>query len=164
MNVDGGGGGVALLAHRASLPFGLSLDLEAGAGFGYSREASGGEFWRELWVAAPVGDHLIEGYVDLLYRSLGGLVIVDWKTDHVDGDDDVRAKLARYRLQGASYAAAVEAATGEPVHRVVFAFLREDGAVEAELDDLPAAMAEVRARTAELAVASATIESISQLG
>ena len=129
-----------------------------------AREASSGEFWRELWVAAPVGDHLIEGYVDVLYRSLGGLVIVDWKTDHVDGDDDVRAKLARYRLQGASYAAAVEAATGEPVHRMVFAFLREDGVVEAELDDLPAAMAEVRARTAELAAASATIETLSQLG
>ena len=47
---------------------------------------------------------------------------------------------------------------------MVFAFLREDGVVEAELDDLPAAMAEVRARTAELAAASATIETLSQLG
>ncbi len=129
-----------------------------------AREASRSDFWRELWVAAPVGDYLIEGYVDLLYRNQGGLVIVDWKTDHVEGDDDVRSKLARYRLQGASYAAAVEAATGEVVQRVVFAFLSEEGVVEAELPELPAALAEVRARTAELADASATVETLAQLG
>ena len=128
-----------------------------------AREASSGEFWRELWVAAPVGDHLIEGYVDLLYRSPDGLVIVDWKTDHVEGDDHVQAKLARYRLQGASYAAAVEAATGEVVRRVVFAFLNEAGVLEAELTDLAAAVAEVQERAAELAEASATIETLAQL-
>ncbi|MEO1063223.1 MAG: UvrD-helicase domain-containing protein [Actinomycetota bacterium] len=120
-----------------------------------ARAAATSRHWRELWVAAPVGDHLIEGYVDLLVRTDDGLVVVDWKTDHVDGDDDVAAKLDRYRLQGASYAAAVEEATGEPVVRVVFAFLAEDGAVEAELPDLAAAVAEVRARTAELAALSA---------
>ncbi|MEM8902451.1 MAG: UvrD-helicase domain-containing protein [Actinomycetota bacterium] len=114
--------------------------------------------WRELWVAAPVGDHLVEGYVDLLVRTDEGLVVVDWKTDHVDGDDDVADKLARYRLQGASYAAAVEEATGERVARVVFAFLAEDGAIEAELADLDGATAEVRTRTAELAVLSAATD------
>ena len=128
-----------------------------------AQQACSGEFWRELWVAAPVGDKLIEGYVDLLYRTADGLVIVDWKTDHVAGDDDVQTKLARYRLQGASYAAAVEVATGETVSRVVFAFLHEAGVVEAEVIDLPAAVAEVRARAAELADASATIETLTQL-
>jgi hypothetical protein len=81
-------------------------------------------------------------------------VVVDWKTDHVEGDDDVAAKLERYRLQGASYAAAVEAATDQSVVRMVFAFLREDGATEAELPDLRRAIAEVRDRAAELADAS----------
>ena len=90
-------------------------------------------------------------------------MIVDWKTDHVAGDDDVQTKLARYRLQGASYAAAVEVATGETVSRVVFAFLHEAGVVEAEVIDLPAAVAEVRARAAELADASVTIETLTQL-
>jgi len=127
-------------------------------------EAAAGEFWRELWVAAPVGDHLIEGYVDLLYRRRDGLVIVDWKTDHVDGDHDVAVKLERYRLQGASYAAAVEAATGESVTRMVFVFVNEDRVVEAELPDLAGAVADVRARTAELAAASAAIEAISEPG
>jgi len=123
-----------------------------------AQAAAAAQHWRELWVAAPVGDHLIEGYVDLLYRTDAGLVVVDWKTDHVVGDDDVAAKLSRYRLQGASYAAAVEAATGETVARVVFAFLREDGATEAELPDLRDAIAEVRDRAAELARASASVD------
>ena len=121
-----------------------------------AREAVSGDFWRELWVAAPIGGHLVEGYVDLLYRTLGGLVVVDWKTDHVEDDAAVSAKVARYRLQGAAYAAAVEAATGEPVHRMVFAFLGDDGAVEADLPDLRAAIDEVRATTGALADASAT--------
>ena len=116
-----------------------------------ARTAASSPHWRELWVAAPVGDHLVEGYVDLLVRTDEGLVVVDWKTDHVEGDDDVTAKLARYRLQGASYAAAVEEATGERVARVVFAFLGEGGATEAELPGLADAIAEVRSRTAELA-------------
>ena len=125
-----------------------------------AREAAAGEFWRELWVAAPIGDHLVEGYVDLLFRTLGGLVVVDWKTDHVDDDAAVAAKVARYRLQGAAYAAAVEAATGEPVHRMVFVFLNDDGPIEVELPDLAAAVAEVRGSTAELAVASAAAEAV----
>jgi ATP-dependent exoDNAse (exonuclease V) beta subunit len=120
------------------------------------------EHWRELWVAAPLdgqGDILIEGYIDLLYRDADGdLVIVDWKTDHVEGDDDVAAKLERYRLQGASYAAAIEAATGETVARVVFSFLREDGATEADLPDLRAAIDEVRRRAGELARESDTAD------
>ena len=122
-----------------------------------SRAAAMSEHWRELWVAAPLGaqgDFLVEGYVDLLFRTAEGLVVVDWKTDQVDDHDDLEAKVARYRLQGASYAAAVEAATGEPVVRVVFVFLREDGATEADLPDLPRAIDEVHERAAELAVAS----------
>ncbi len=119
-----------------------------------AREAAAGEFWRELWVAAPIGDHLVEGYIDLLYRTLGGLTVVDWKTDHVEDDAAVSAKVARYRLQGAAYAAAVEAATGEPVHRMVFVFLGDDGAIEAELPDLRAAIEQVRSTTGELADAS----------
>ncbi|MEZ5247309.1 MAG: UvrD-helicase domain-containing protein [Acidimicrobiales bacterium] len=128
---------------------------QAGVDSSVARAAARSEHWRELWVAAPIGTFLIEGYVDLLYRTAEGLVVVDWKTDRIDGDDDVAVKLERYRLQGASYAAAVEAATGEPVIRVVFAFLREDGATEAELPDLRDAIAEVHARAAELADASA---------
>ena len=106
-------------------------------------EAVAGEYWRELWLAAPVGASLIEGYIDLLYRTPAGLVVVDWKTDKVKDADDITAKVARYRLQGAAYAAAVESATGETVNRMIFVFLRESGPVEAELPDLRLAITEV---------------------
>ena len=104
--------------------------------------------WREMFVAAPFGERLVEGYVDLVYRSPDGLVVVDWKTDTVAGDDDVDAKLARYRLQGAAYAAALEAVTGEPVARMVFVFLGRDGAIERELPDLRGAVEEAKAAVA----------------
>ena len=104
-----------------------------------AREAASTWHGRELFVAAPLGDQLVEGYIDLVYRSPDGLVVVDWKTDTVAGDDDIDAKLARYRLQGAAYVAALEAATGEPVARMVFVFLNRAGATEAALPDLPGA-------------------------
>ena len=116
-----------------------------------AQQASTTEHWREVWVAATVGDCLVEGYIDLLYRHGSGLVVVDWKTDHVDDDDDIAAKLERYRLQGASYVAAIEAATKLTVERMVFVFLREDGAIERDLPDLRSAVAEVQQRTHELA-------------
>ena len=123
-----------------------------------ARQAAAGEHWREVWVAATVGDCLVEGYIDLLYRHGSGLVVVDWKTDHVDGDDDVAAKLERYRLQGASYAAAIEAATSLTVERMVFVFLAPDGAIERDLPDLRSAVAEVQQRTRELAELSGSAE------
>ena len=116
-----------------------------------AQQASATEYWREVWVAATVGDCLMEGFIDLLYRDGSGLVVVDWKTDRVDDDDDIATKLDRYRLQGASYVAALEAATALTVERMVFVFLSEDGAIERELPSLRSAVAEVQQRTHELA-------------
>ena len=116
----------------------------AGLATSVARAAAASRHWRELWVAAPVAGRLVEGYIDLLYEGPDGLVVVDWKTDRVESDDDTSALLARYRLQGAGYAAAVEAVTGRPVARMVFGFLRPEGAVEADLPDLSAAIEEVR--------------------
>ena len=118
-------------------------------------EAIAGEYWREMYVAAPLTDDLVlEGYIDLLYRTADGLVVVDYKTDAVPDDATLAAKLARYRLQGATYALAVEEATGETVARVVFAFLREDGATERDVVDLRGAIDEVRANAAASASAA----------
>ncbi len=50
-----------------------------------------------------------------------------------------------YRTQGASYAIAVEHASGEPVARVVFVYLTAAGPIEQEIDDLALAVEEVRA-------------------
>ena len=81
-------------------------------------------------------------------------MVVDYKTDAVPDDATLAAKLARYRLQGATYALAVEEATGETVARVVFAFLREDGATERDVVDLRGAIDEVRANAAASASAA----------
>ena len=101
-----------------------------------------GRRWRELYVAAPVGERgrLIEGYIDLLYEDANGeLVVVDYKTDA-----DLETAPDRYRLQAATYALALETTLGRPVARAVFVFCRPDGAIEREVADLPAAIGEVR--------------------
>ncbi len=76
---------------------------------------AGAEHWRELFVAAPVGDRILEGYVDLLVRTPDGLVIVDYKTDQWSGDVQSSERIARYRIQLAAYAAALDAVLDEPV-------------------------------------------------
>ena len=151
------GRGLEALAARQAAAEGVSARTPAVAQLaraalhtGVAREAAAAEHWRELFVAAPFGDRLLEGYIDLAYRGPEGLVVVDWKTDTVAGGDGIEAKLARYRLQGAAYAAALEAVTGEPVARMVFVFLDQVGAVEAELPDLRAAVDEAKAAVAPL--------------
>src|SRR5262249_39741993 len=62
-------------------------------------EAAGSPHWREVYVAAPVGDTLLEGYIDLLYRTPDGLVVVDYKTDHLPDEPSVDARLAHYARQ-----------------------------------------------------------------
>jgi ATP-dependent exoDNAse (exonuclease V) beta subunit len=98
-----------------------------------------------MYVATPVARTTLEGYVDLVYRRPDGLVVVDYKTDAWRDDTDLDDKVARYRLQGAAYAVALEQATGAPVAECVFLFLGEGEARERVVSDLPAAMREVRA-------------------
>ncbi len=107
------------------------------------QEAAAAPHWREIYACTPLGDRLLEGYVDLLYRGADGLVVVDHKTAATAEPAELDRRVQGYRLQGAAYAVAVGAATGEPVTRVVFLFLTPSGAVERELDDLAAAMADV---------------------
>ncbi|MGY6500658.1 MAG: UvrD-helicase domain-containing protein [Acidimicrobiales bacterium] len=99
---------------------------------------------REVYVAAPLGDRVLEGYVDLLVETPEGLVVVDYKTDAVRSDADVDAKLAGYELQAAAYAVALEASTGLSVARCRFVFCRTGGAIERDVSDLPGAMDRVR--------------------
>ncbi len=108
------------------------------------REAASNRHWREVYVGVPLGgDRTLEGYVDLLYRRADGLVVADYKTGPTGLDADLDPLVARYRTQGASYAHAVAAATGEPVVAVVFVFLTPDGPIDRPLADLDAAVAEV---------------------
>jgi ATP-dependent exoDNAse (exonuclease V) beta subunit len=100
---------------------------------------------KELYVAAPVGQRLIEGYVDLLIETPEGLVIVDYKTDGVRSDAELDEKLAGYELQGAAYALALQEVTGRPVVDCRFVFCRPSGAIERSVPNLRDAVERARA-------------------
>ena len=107
-------------------------------------EAAAGQHWREVYVCTPVDSRMLEGYIDLLYRTPDGLVVVDYKTASTAAADELDRRIASYRNQGASYALTVGAVTGEPVARVTFLFLTPEGAVERHLGDFDAAVRHVR--------------------
>ncbi len=108
------------------------------------RAASQTRHWREIFVAAPIGGRLLEGYIDLLYQSNDGLVVVDHKTDAWRDEHELAAKVERYRIQTAAYAVAVEAATGLQVKSAVLLFLSPDIAIERVVPELSTAKEEVR--------------------
>ncbi|MDP2950423.1 MAG: 3'-5' exonuclease, partial [Chloroflexota bacterium] len=80
--------------------------------------------WREVPVACPVGDGVLEGFIDLLFDEGDGLVVVDFKTDVLESEAEVAEAMERYRLQGGAYALALQHATGRPVKEVAFLFLQ----------------------------------------
>ena len=87
------------------------------------RAIRSGHWWREVPVAAPFGPGIVEGFIDLLFQEEDGFVIVDYKTDALRSDDDIRKAMRRYELQGGGYALALTAATGVHVKEVSFLFL-----------------------------------------
>jgi ATP-dependent exoDNAse (exonuclease V) beta subunit len=140
--------GVAAQCEAEAIP-GRAADVRAlvasALGAPSVQEAARSPHWREVYACTPVGDRLLEGYVDLLYRGPDGLVVVDYKTASVTDPAELDGRLHAYRLQGGSYALAVAQATGEPVVRVTFLFLTPAGPVERHLADLPAIAEEIRA-------------------
>jgi ATP-dependent helicase/nuclease subunit A len=107
-------------------------------------EAASSPHWREIYSCTPHEGRLLEGYIDLLYRGAEGLVVVDYKTAATSDPALLDQRVEGYRLQGASYALTVATSTDEPVVRVTFLFLTPDGAVERDLSDLDASVADVR--------------------
>lgn len=87
------------------------------------RAVSSDRFWREVPVVIPMGDGVLEGFIDLLFEEDDSLVVVDYKTDYLEGED-AQAGTDRYKLQAGSYALAVQKATGKPVKEVIFLFLQ----------------------------------------
>jgi ATP-dependent helicase/nuclease subunit A len=109
------------------------------------RVVDGADHRRELFVAAPVGDRVLEGYVDLLVRTADGLVIVDYKTDQWSGPVQTAERVSRYRLQLAAYGAALEAAIGEPIAGGILVRCVADGPAEQiEVERWSEALDEVR--------------------
>jgi len=93
--------------------------------------AQTGRYWREVYVVVPDGERFVEGYIDLLVETGDGeLVVVDYKTDRVDSDTELVAKVEHYRPQLSAYARAISRATGRPVGRGVLVFARPGTALE----------------------------------
>jgi ATP-dependent exoDNAse (exonuclease V) beta subunit len=148
------GAGLDAIARAQATAEGVEADsaevarlAAAALGSAAVKRAVAGRHWRELYVAAPIpGTGLsVEGFIDLLYEDAGGLVIVDYKTDSVRSEPDVEATLGRYRLQGATYALALEETLHARVAACVFVFVSGGVARERTVDDLDAAKEEVRA-------------------
>ncbi|MDQ6928133.1 MAG: hypothetical protein M3159_05650 [Actinomycetota bacterium] len=89
------------------------------------RRAAARPHWREVYLGCPLGEGVLEGFVDLLYAD--GLVAAG---------ADLDAKVDRYKVQLAAYAYAVGQVVGEPMVRAVLLFLGPSGAVEREVDVL----------------------------
>ncbi len=104
--------------------------VESPIGVEAVRASAEGNAFREMYVAAPIGEQIVEGYIDLLLRTPDGLVIVDYKTDAVASGAALELKAAEYRIQLAAYAAALEVSTGEMVQSGVLVFASPDGAIE----------------------------------
>ncbi|PFG75300.1 UvrD-helicase domain-containing protein [Tepidiforma thermophila] len=107
-----------------------------------------GRYWREVYVGAELDGTVVEGFIDLLYESPDGLVIVDYKTDGLRSAEEIDRVMPIYRLQGGAYAAAAEEATGRRVASVVFVFT--EPREERTVPDLDEAMREARERAALL--------------
>ena len=87
------------------------------------RAVASKRFWREVPVAVAMGNGSLHGFIDLLFEEEEGLVVVDYKTDSIAGEEAPEA-VQRYRLQGGAYAHALQKLAGKPVTEVVFLYLQ----------------------------------------
>jgi ATP-dependent exoDNAse (exonuclease V) beta subunit len=109
------------------------------------QEAARRPHWREVYVGIPLGDSVLEGYIDLLYRGNDGLVVIDHKTDSWRTETALDAKVDRYSAQLAAYALAANRVTGERITQAILLFLGAGSAVARAIPDLPSAMTTVGA-------------------
>lgn len=98
--------------------------------------------WRELpftlavparGLADPEGEiTLVQGMIDLAFRSRGEIVLIDYKSDRLQGSRAERDAelLRRYRLQLACYAEAIRRIQGQKVGRILLWLIREGRAVD----------------------------------
>ncbi len=109
--------------------------------------AANSRHWRELTVSMSWPSGTFDGVIDLVVETDDGLVVVDYKTDHLQADGlevDLEAKVARYRHQVAAYALAVERLLpGRAVVEGRLLFLAEGGVYDRAVLNLSQAKAEV---------------------
>ena len=93
-------------------------------------------------MAAPVGETILEGFIDLLFDEGDGLVVVDYKTDSIETEEEIAARSVHYRIQAGAYALALQEVTGRVVKEVVLLFLQPRQ--EVTLQDVPTLVMEAR--------------------
>ena len=114
------------------------------------RAVAADRYWREVYVAKDFDGLIVDGFIDLLYDTDEGYVVVDYKTDSV-GAHNIDDVLARYKPQALAYAFVLSEQLQRPVARCEFVFVSAPGgaatrAVEITEDglaELRAAMKEV---------------------
>ena len=80
---------------------------------------------------APEGETmLLQGVVDCWFETPDGIVVVDFKTDHVQTDEEVARHAELYRGQLAAYSLALSRVLGKPVVRKALYFLQVGKTVE----------------------------------
>lgn len=117
-----------------------ALDSEA-----VHRAVAADRYWREVYAAKDFHGLIVDGFIDLLYDTEEGYVVVDYKTDSV-GAHNVDDVLARYRPQALAYAFVLSEQLERPVVRCEFVFVSAPGgAVTRAVEVTDDALAEFRA-------------------
>lgn len=88
---------------------------------------------REMSFVFTVGEHLLNGTIDLLFEEGGKSVLVDYKTDRVP-DKRMKSSAAGYAPQLQLYAAGL-AKSGNPVDRAVLFYLRPGKCVDVDIGE-----------------------------
>ena len=73
---------------------------------------------------------LLQGVVDCCFERDGALTVVDFKTDHVHTEEDIRRRAEYYRPQMETYSRALERVLEKPVVRRALYFLYQGKTVE----------------------------------
>ena len=110
---------------------------------------------REFTVVFPVGQHILRGQIDLWFDDGEGQVLVDYKTDHVSGEE-ISGRASDYALQVQLYAIAILGAKGRLSDRAILYFLRPSVAVDVDLS--PQAMEQARQTVVEVFSAQSSLD------
>ena len=93
----------------------------------FSLNVNKGHYLHEMLKHDPDnhGPILVNGMIDLVYRSADGWVIVDYKTDQVNDEETLQHLICQYTPQLHLYAQAWQELTGETVARAELFFLTQ---------------------------------------
>ena len=67
---------------------------------------------------------LLQGVIDCFFLEDGELVLVDYKTDRVEKEEEIRSRAEHYRVQLETYERALKRIFGLPVKEKRLCFLR----------------------------------------